>query len=165
MCGTRNMFGQEIEPCDGGTRNLFVLVGHILAQRREPTFISINRNKTYSDESKGITPGWQLGTQWLLGDFQMPYYIAAHSQTPSSDGVQSFDQQFKQLCLIGLSFGLRLDRVYTEKTIFPFTLNGIWSWWQFFCRFWTKWKSIWIKIDRKTVTTIVSHSMWKEMEI
>ena len=37
---------------------------------------------------------------------------------------------------------------YTEKTIFPspFTLNGIWSWWQFSFRFWTKWKSIWFKI-------------------
>ena len=45
----------------------------------------------------------------------------------------------------------------TGKTIlpFPFKLNGIWSWWQFSCRFseqngilfgsifWTKWNSIW----------------------
>ena len=33
---------------------------------------------------------------------------------------------------------------HTEKTIFPFpfTLNGIWSWWQFYFRFWTKWISI-----------------------
>ena len=32
----------------------------------------------------------------------------------------------------------------TEKTIFPFPFkfNGIWSWWQFFFRFWTKWKSM-----------------------
>ena len=56
---------------------------------------------------------------------------------------------------------------YTEKTIFPFPfpLNGIWSWWQFSFRFWTKWNSIWLKIEWKTVTTIISHSMWKEMEI
>ena len=55
----------------------------------------------------------------------------------------------------------------TEKTIFPFpfTLNGIRSWWQLSFRFWTKWNSIWFKIERKTVTTIISHSMWKEMEI
>ena len=26
---------------------------------------------------------------------------------------------------------------------FPFISNGIWSWWQFSFRFWTKWKSIW----------------------
>ena len=56
---------------------------------------------------------------------------------------------------------------YTEKTSisFPFTLNGLWSCWQFSFRFWTKWFSIWFKIERKTVTTIISHSMWKEMEI
>ena len=32
-------------------------------------------------------------------------------------------------------------------------------------RFSTKWKSIWFKIERKTVTTIISHSIWKEMKI
>ena len=58
------------------------------------------------------------------------------------------------------------NSIYTEKTIFPFPfkLNGIWSWWQFSFRFWTKWISIWFKIERKTVTTIVSHSIWKEIE-
>ena len=30
--------------------------------------------------------------------------------------------------------------------------------------FWTKWNSIWFKIKRKTITTIISNSMWKEME-
>ena len=29
---------------------------------------------------------------------------------------------------------------------------------------WTKWISIWLKVEKKTVTTIISHSMWKEME-
>ena len=40
---------------------------------------------------------------------------------------------------------------YTEETILPiaFTLNGVWSWWQFSFRFWTKWKSNWFKIERK----------------
>ena len=58
-------------------------------------------------------------------------------------------------------------RCYTEKTSipFPFKLNGIWSWWHLSFRFWTKWKSIWFKIERKTVITIISHSIWKEMEI
>ena len=32
-------------------------------------------------------------------------------------------------------------------------------------RFWTKWNSLWFKIEKKTVTTIISYSMWKEMEI
>ena len=43
---------------------------------------------------------------------------------------------------------------HTEKTnnLFPFKLNGIWSWSQFSFRFWTKWNSIWSKIERKTVT-------------
>ena len=76
---------------------------------------------------------------------------------------------------------------YAEKTIFPFPfiLNGIWSWGQFCFRFWTKWNSIWLKIEREqfffrfwtklnciwlkiereTVTTIISHSLWKDMEI
>ena len=31
--------------------------------------------------------------------------------------------------------------------------------------FLTKWNSIWFKIERKTVATIISHSFWKEMEI
>ena len=48
---------------------------------------------------------------------------------------------------------------------FPFKLNGIWPWWQFSFRFLTKWKSTWFKIERKIVATIISHSMWKEMEI
>ena len=53
----------------------------------------------------------------------------------------------------------------TEKTFFTLKLNGIWSWWQFSFRFWTKLNSIWFKIERKTVITIISHSIWKEMEI
>ena len=56
---------------------------------------------------------------------------------------------------------------YTEKTILPlpFTLNGIGSWWQFSFRFWIKWNSIWFKIERKTVTMILTHSMWKVLEV
>ena len=56
---------------------------------------------------------------------------------------------------------------HADKTSisFPFKLSGIWSWGQFSFRFWTKWKTIWFKIERKTVTTIISHSLWKEMEI
>ena len=34
-----------------------------------------------------------------------------------------------------------------------------------FLSIWTKLNSIWFKIERKTVITIISHSMWKEMEI
>ena len=41
--------------------------------------------------------------------------------------------------------------------LFAFTFNGIWSWGEFSFRFWTKWNSIWFKIVRKTVTTIISH--------
>ena len=58
-------------------------------------------------------------------------------------------------------------RAYTEKTTFPFPFksNWIWLWWQFSFRFWTKYNSIWFKVERKTVTTIISHSIWKEMTI
>ena len=61
---------------------------------------------------------------------------------------------------------IRAKFFLTEKSIFPipFKLNGIWSWWLFAFQFWTKWNSIWLKIERKTVTTIISHSIWKEME-
>jgi len=53
-----------------------------------------------------------------------------------------------------------------EKTmfLFPFKLNGIWSRWQFPYRFWTKWNPIWFKIEMKTVTAIMFHLIWKEME-
>ena len=51
----------------------------------------------------------------------------------------------------------REPTLFTEKARipFPFTLNGIWSWWQFSFR---------SKKSKKTVSTIISHSMWKEME-
>ena len=61
-----------------------------------------------------------------------------------------------------------LGQLYALRKLvfpFPYTLNGIWLWGQISFRFWTKWNSIWFKIKRKTVTTIISHSMWKEMEI
>ena len=61
---------------------------------------------------------------------------------------------------------------YTDKTIlpFPFTLIGIWSWWQFSFQFWTKWNSIWfrqskgklsprsdsIQLERKSNTSFLS---------
>ena len=56
---------------------------------------------------------------------------------------------------------------HTEKTIFPFpfTSNGMWSWWQFSFRFWTKWNSIWFRIVKKTVATIIFHSISKDTEI
>ena len=40
---------------------------------------------------------------------------------------------------------------HTDKTMFPFsfTLNEIWSWWQFSFRFLTKWNSIWFKIKKE----------------
>ena len=49
---------------------------------------------------------------------------------------------------------------YTEKIISPFsfTVNGIWSWWQFL----NQMKFI---FGSKTVTAIISHSLWKAMEI
>ena len=47
----------------------------------------------------------------------------------------------------------------TDITIFPFLfkLNGIWSWWKFSFWFWTKWNSIYVKIEMNPVTTIISH--------
>ena len=43
---------------------------------------------------------------------------------------------------------------YTEKTIFPFpfTVNGIWSWWQFL-------NQMEFPFGSKTITTIISHSL------
>ena len=69
-------------------------------------------------------------------------------------------------CLRGFGHLSWWEIVYTEKTriLFPFKLNGIWLWWQFSFQFWAKWNSIWFKIERKTVTTIISHSIWKEIE-
>ena len=51
---------------------------------------------------------------------------------------------------------------YTEKG-FYFLSNWMgddqFSFW-----FWTKWKSIWFRIESETVTTTISHTMWKEIE-
>ena len=62
------------------------------------------------------------------------------------------DNCFWRLCLGFL--------LYTEKTIFPFpfTMNGIWSWWRIL-------NQIDIPFVSKSVTAIISHSLWKEMEI
>ena len=46
------------------------------------------------------------------------------------------------------SWLLKLQFSHTEKTMFPFTLNGIWSWWQFSFRFWTRWNFIWFRISK-----------------
>ena len=62
---------------------------------------------------------------------------------------------------LNISYWLHWEISY----LFPFELKGIRSWWQFSLRFWTKWISIWFIIERKTVIMIISHSMWKEMEI
>ena len=44
-------------------------------------------------------------------------------------------------------------------------IERIWSYWLTFIWFWTELNSIRLKIKRKTVTTIIFHSVWKEMEI
>ena len=57
-------------------------------------------------------------------------------------------------------------KFYTEKTIFPFPfkLNGIWSWWQVSFRFSEPNKiPFMFRIERKTVTAIISHLIWKEI--
>ena len=83
--------------------------------------------------------------------------------------LETFDLIWKGLDLFELSNTGATQGIfsYTEKTIFPFpfTLNGIWSWWQFSSQFWIIWNSIWFKIEKKTITTIISHSIWMEMEI
>ena len=40
----------------------------------------------------------------------------------------------------------------------------VWSLWQFSFGFWTKWNSVWFKIKRKTIITIIFHLIWKEIE-
>ena len=78
----------------------------------------------------------------------------------------AFNEKYTSRSISCLMFDVYFYLSYTEKTSipFPFKSNGIWSWWQFSFRSWTKWKSVWFKIERKTVTTIISHSIWKEME-
>ena len=68
--------------------------------------------------------------------------------------------------ILRVTIFILLFYLWTLRKLFPFSfsLNGIWSWWQFSFRFRTKWNSIWFKIERKTVITIISHSMWKKME-
>ena len=56
-------------------------------------------------------------------------------------------ETLRKLYFLFLSHWMRYDR-------------GGFSFW-----FWTKWNYIWFKIKRKTITMIISHSMWKELEI
>ena len=132
-----------------------------------------NWNQTGKVSSIRRTAFWEAGVPrchipWLRAPWWPPPSSKHHSTIVSRDlrGALNWD------CIIqrgecSLHFFFILVKEYTEKTIFlfPFKLNGIWSWWQFSFRFWTKWNSIWVKIERKTVTTIISHSMWKEIEI
>ena len=57
-----------------------------------------------------------------------------------------------------------LRQAQENRISFSLKLNGIWLWWQFF-RFWAQSYSMWCKIERKTVTTIIFHSISKEKEI
>ena len=68
----------------------------------------------------------------------------------------------RDILLLSVHHSFQWVNCYTEKTILPipFTLNGIWSWWQLSFRFWTKWNFVWFKIER-----IISYSMWKDMDI
>ena len=54
---------------------------------------------------------------------------------------------------------------HTNRFPFPCKSNGIWSWRQFSFRFWAKLVSIWFKIERKTVSAIIFHSILKWLEI
>ena len=49
---------------------------------------------------------------------------------------------------------------------FPFTLNGIWSWWQVSFRFWTKWNYIWFKIHLVQTSAALHHegTIWSPSE-
>ena len=64
------------------------------------------------------------------------------------------------------ALGSEFMHICNQRNRFPFffKLNGIWSWWQFSFRFWTKKKSICNKMKRNTSTTIISHWIWKKME-
>ena len=98
----------------------------------------------------------------------LPLYLCKIQGTPNSIPVipLASRRDIRELLIVAEKFNT--DRLpCTEKTIstFPFTLNGIWSWWQFSFWFWTQIEFHLVqKIKRKTVTTIRSHSMWKEME-
>ena len=47
-CGTRNLFGNELNLVRCGTRKLFGLVGEILPQGGQATFISIACNEAHT---------------------------------------------------------------------------------------------------------------------
>ena len=86
-----------------------------------------------------------------------------------------FGAWFQAVCIWQLNnartrspFEIKYQLAGTEKTrvLFLFKLNGIWSWWQLSFRFLNQMDFHLVqKIERKTVTTIISHSMWKEMRI
>ena len=104
---------------------------------------------------------------WWFVSSNLPIMAKTNKKQKLTTGKDS-ERRFAKQTRGVASFACILQYSYTctEKTSipFPFTLNGIWSWWQYSFRFWTKWNSIWFKIERNAVITIISHSMWKEME-
>ena len=76
----------------------------------------------------------------------------------------------KNLCVFTFLRGSSVDLILSTCVRAPdwkysLRLYGIWSWWKFSIQFWTKSISIWFPIKRKAVTTIIFHSIWKEMDI
>ena len=85
-----------------------------------------------------------LGQHWK-------FFSSLESRNKLQSRLQLFRRPSEKLTPLGM--------MCTEKTLFPipFIVNGIWSWWQFL-------KQMEIAFGSKTVTTIISHSLWKEME-
>ena len=76
---------------------------------------------------------------------------------------------FTRICWLHITtdFRIHIQQEYTQKNIisFSFKLNEIWSKWQFSFGFRTKLNYICFQIKRKTVTRIISHSIWRVMEM
>ena len=61
-----------------------------------------------------------------------------------------------------ISFQIEWDMIVVIVFLSNFEPNGILFGFPF--NFWTKWNSIWFKIERKTVTAMLFHSTLKELE-
>ena len=66
---------------------------------------------------------------------------------------------WKVLLVANISLGCNYAQI-----LITFHLKGMRSYWQYFFWLWTERKTVWFIIKKKTVTTIIFLSTWKELE-
>ena len=135
----------------------FYSVKNSLNPRKSRWLLQRRINSKYHLKLKIFPPTISLNNMivlWYTGGPQLG--------PPDAERPQSLEQ-----LAISLSVAVFLSTLRKLYPPIPFTLNGIWSWFDSFFLWFSESSGIpfVFKIERKTVVTIISHSIWEEMEI